>query len=471
MTASAGQGTSNGPTIDYRHLFRTLPTGYLVLTPDFDVVEANDAYLASVVQAREDIVGRPVFEAFPPSPDALDETGVSRIQRSFERARDTGRLDAMPVQRYDIPDPVHGGTVERFWSLISVPVLDAEGRTTLVVQRAEDITDFVRERQRTEADRERGREWRRRIEEVEADLYARAQEVQAALRDRDLAARQLASLAHVALLLTSADTVQEVEQIVVGQGLKVLGADGGAVVTPHPDGGWRVSMNAALPEDAIAGYEHLPYDSPLPGCWTARTGQRLVLPTRKAGLAFHPVMAQTYEDTQRPAWVLLPLRAGETLIGSLAVAWSEEHTPAADELELLDGFAAQLALALERIRANEAQQAAAAEALQLSETLQRSMLTRPTRSDTLEIAVRYQPAASKAQIGGTGTTRSGTPRARRSSWSATSTVTTAPQPRSWVSSATSCADSRTTATTARRACSPGSTAPCAGSAWTLSPPR
>jgi PAS domain S-box-containing protein len=386
--------------IDYRRMFRTLPTPYLVMTPDFVIAEANDAYLANVGRTREDIVGRPVFEAFPPSPDALDETGTSRIQRSFERARDTGRPDTMPIQRYDILDPARGGMIERFWSLISVPVLDDEGRTRLVVQRAEDITDFVRERQRGEADRERGREWRRKVEEVEADLFARAQEVQAALAQKDLAARQLASLAHVALLLTAADTVEDLEQIVISNGLKVLGADGGAVLSPHPDGGWRQSVTAGLPEGGELELGHLPADSPLPACWTARTGQRLILPTRASGLAFHAAMADVYRDTQRLGWAFMPLRVRDRLIGSLAVAWADEHDPTPDELDLLDGFAAQLAQALERIRATEAQRAAIAEAQQFSEVLQRSLLSRPARSDGLDVAVRYQPAAAKAQIGG-----------------------------------------------------------------------
>jgi len=386
--------------VDHALLFRSLPSAYMVMTPDLVIVAANDTYLASVGRRLEDIVGRPVFEAFPPTDDALDETGVSRVQRSFERARDTARPDTMPIQRYDIAEPVHGGTVERFWSLVSVPVLGDDGRTVLIVQRADDITDFVRERQRNEADRERGREWRRRVEEVEADLFTRAQEVQAALRDKDLAVRQLASLAHVALLLTSAETVRDLEQIVVGQGMKVLGADGGAVVSPGPEGGWRVSMNASLPETAMSRYSLLPHDSPLPACWTARTGQRLTLPTRASGLAFHPVMADVHADTGRVGWAFMPLRVRDTLIGSLAVAWVDEHAPTPDELELLDGFAAQLAQALERIRATEAQRAAAEEAQMLSETLQRSLLTQPPRFDTLEIAVRYQPAAQKAQIGG-----------------------------------------------------------------------
>jgi serine phosphatase RsbU (regulator of sigma subunit) len=279
-------------------------------------------------------------------------------------------------------------------------VLGEDGRTRLIVQRAEDITDFVRERQRVEADRERGREWRRRIEEVEADLFARAQEVQAALAQKDLAARQLASLAHVALLLTAADTVEDLERIVISHGLKVLGADGGAVLSPHPDGGWRLSMNAGLPEGTELEQGYLPPDSPLPACWTARTGQRLILPTRADGLAFHESMADVYRDTQRLGWAFMPLRVRDQLIGSLAVAWVDEHTPAPDELELLDGFAAQLAQALERIRATEAQRAAIAEAQQFSEVLQRSMLSRPASSNGFDVAVRYQPAAAKAQIGG-----------------------------------------------------------------------
>ena len=133
--------------MDYARLFAAIPTPYLVMSPDLVIVDANDAYLAAVDRSHDDIVGRPVFEAFPPLPDALDASGVSRVQLSFERARDTGVPDTMPVQKYDIPDS-SGGFVERYWSLISVPVLDADGRCELLMQRVEDVTDYVRERDR-----------------------------------------------------------------------------------------------------------------------------------------------------------------------------------------------------------------------------------------------------------------------------------------------------------------------------------
>ena len=403
LVAAGTAGVPDAPpssAVDYVRLFRTLPTPYLVMTPDLVIVDCDDAYLATVGRTRADIIGRPVFEAFPPAADALDEDGVPRIQRSFERARDTGRPHTMPIQKYDIPDLARGGMTERYWSLISIPVLDAEGRTVLVAQRAEDITDFVREREARQADRRLGEQWRRRVVEVEADLYARARELTAALEEKDVAARRLASLAEAAALLTSAETVADLEQIIVGRGLPVLGADGGAVVTPDGDGGWRSFLSATLAGEVTVQHGREPADSPMPGVWCARTGHRLLLPTRAAGLAFHPVMEQVHAGTGRSGWAFVPLKVNERVIGSLGVAWTEEHQTTSDELAIIDAFAAQLAQALDRIQATAAQRAAAAEAQRMSETLQRSLLTQPPRLEGLQIAVRYQPAARQAEVGG-----------------------------------------------------------------------
>ncbi len=395
MTAGARAG---GP-VDFEALFRAIPTAYLVMTPDLVIVEANGAYLASVGRTREQLVGVPVFEAFPPAPDALDDSGVSRVQRSFERARDTGQPDTMPVQRYDIPDVGTGTLVTRFWSLISVPVLDEQGRTALVVQRAEDITDFVDARDRASAGEDAA--WRRRVEEVEADLYARAQDLSAALQAEELAGRRLARLAEVALQLTAAESLDDLESIVVGRGLPVLDAAGGAIVVPDRErGGWRLASSSTLGQDIAVTYGHAPQGSAFPACWTARTGTRLLLPDRRSGLEFSAGMAQVHADTGCCAWAFLPLRVGDELLGSLAVAWVAERSLSAEELELLDGFAAQLSQALQRIRATEAQRAAALAAQRMSETLQRSLLTSPPSPPGLHIAVRYQPAAQEAQVGG-----------------------------------------------------------------------
>jgi serine phosphatase RsbU (regulator of sigma subunit)/PAS domain-containing protein len=384
--------------IDYVTLFRSLPTPYMVMDRELVVVEANDAYLATVGRTRGEIIGRPVFDSFPPSPDALDADGVPRVQRSFELARDTGRPHTMPLQKYDIPGP--HGLEERFWSLISIPILAPDGSTALIAQRAEDITDFVRARDREAADRQTDEEWRRRVEEVEADLFARAQELAVVLEEKDATARRLAGLSEAALALTGADSVKSLEEIVVGRAVAAIGASGGAVLTADPGGGWRVSVSSLLPDQVGLTYGWLPTDSPLPAAWCARTRRRVLLPTVEASLRFDPSMAEVFEQTGQRAWACLPLQVGDEVLGSLSVSWTEEHRVTPDELELLDALAAQVAQGLDRLRARDAERAAAREAQRMSEALQRSLLTSPVRSEALRIAVRYQPAAQEAQVGG-----------------------------------------------------------------------
>ncbi|MCW2666534.1 MAG: domain S-box-containing protein [Frankiales bacterium] len=391
---------SLGLSVDFARLFAALPSAYVVLDPALVIVAVNDTYLLSTGRTREDLIGRPLFEVFPPTPEALDEHGRLPVQLTLERVRDTGVTEATPVLRHDVLDPATGEMVERHWLLAAVPVLDDEGRTALVVQRTEDVTDFVRERERGRQAHERGEEWRLRVDEVEADLFAQARELAAALKARDAAARQAAALAEVALALTSAQTVEEVEEIVVGRGLAALGADGGAVTTPTEDGRWRITVNAALGDRVQAVYGVLANDDPLPAVWTARTGHRLLLPTRASGLAFTEAMAQVYVDTRRAGWAFLPLSMDARCLGSLAVAWVEEHEPTSVELELMDGFAAQCAQALLRIEAARAERTATRQVRRLAEELQQALLTPPPEPDHLHVVARYRAAAHQAQIGG-----------------------------------------------------------------------
>ena len=385
--------------MDYAALFDALPTPYLAMTPDLVIVEANRAYLAVVGRRREELVGRWAFDAFPPTPVALDETGVSRIQRSFERARDTGQLDTMPLQKYDIAD-AEGNLVERYWSLISVPVLAADGSTSLVLQRTEDVTDYVRERSRGHHEAEKGEAWRRKAEEVEADLFARGEELRAALFAAEQAGLRLAALAEVAMQLTSAQTLEQLTTVIVERGLAALGADGGAVGVRGAGGVLHLTITASLGAQTQVDFAELRLDGPLPASVVAATGQRVLLPDRATALAWSPAMADVLSSTGCDAWASLPLRSGDRLLGSLSVGWRGTHDFPSAERELLDALAAQCAQGLDRIQVRSAERQAAAAAQRMSETLQRSLLTEPTQPAGLQIAVRYRPAAREAQVGG-----------------------------------------------------------------------
>ncbi|MBL7497628.1 SpoIIE family protein phosphatase [Frankia sp. CNm7] len=158
------------PGIDYEAVYEELPSPVLLLTPDFRMVDANRAYLQASDRRLDDLLGRDVFDVFPGAhSDARD-----KLRASLTRVVATGRRDPVALLRYDIERPGCPGLFEeRYWSVISVPILDEDGRVTLIMIRSFEVTDFVRE---GGADFDWGDEARRQALQVE--LLARAREVE-----------------------------------------------------------------------------------------------------------------------------------------------------------------------------------------------------------------------------------------------------------------------------------------------------
>lgn len=129
-------------------LFESAPGLYLVLTPDFTIVAASDAYLRATMTRREEILGRGIFEVFPDNPDDPKATGVRNLGASLDRVRQNRVPDAMAVQKYDIrqPESEGGGFEERFWSPVNSPVFGTNGEFAYIIHRVEDVTEFVRRR-------------------------------------------------------------------------------------------------------------------------------------------------------------------------------------------------------------------------------------------------------------------------------------------------------------------------------------
>jgi PAS domain-containing protein len=73
--------------VDFSAVFAALPTAYLVMSPDLVIQGANQAYLSLLGRTREELIGRYVFDAFPPAPEALDPSGVNPLQVRPEGTR------------------------------------------------------------------------------------------------------------------------------------------------------------------------------------------------------------------------------------------------------------------------------------------------------------------------------------------------------------------------------------------------
>ncbi len=344
-----------GPAVDFEAVFRAIPTPYLVMDAGLTIVDANPSYLATTGRSRAELVGRNVFDAFPAGPSESEvDGGVSKVQASFEKARDTRLPDVMPLQEYAIPDG-RGGFSQRFWSLISTPVLGEDGVCTHVVQRAEDVTDYVREQRRAEASGLSDEEWQRRLLEIESDLYARGVELTDARAAEALSARRLAALSAVALRLAGAETVAELLATVTGEGMSVFGSPGGALAVLDGDRLHSLISDQLGGEVTQRTYGTVPLDGPLPVSVATRTGQVVLLRDRAACLAFAPEMADVVAATGSVAFASLPLWSGGRTTGCLTVSWADPQVLSPGEVEVLVAFAAQCAQALDRIRTREAE--------------------------------------------------------------------------------------------------------------------
>ena len=118
---------------DFRLLFESVPSLYLVLSPDLQILAVSDAYLNATMTTREGIVGRGLFDIFPDNPEDPKASGVRNLAASLARVREHRVPDTMPIQKYDIRRPASdgGGFEERFWSPVNSPVFGADGRPRL----------------------------------------------------------------------------------------------------------------------------------------------------------------------------------------------------------------------------------------------------------------------------------------------------------------------------------------------------
>lgn len=159
---------------DYRRLFDELPGLYMILNTDLTICTVNKAYARATMIDQAQVAGRPLFEVFPDNPDDPTADGVRNLRASLLRVLDTGRPDTMPIQRYDVRGP-GGAFEERYWTPINCPLLADDGSVSLIIHRAEDVTELVQLQSKTAAQDQIRRDQQRTIEELRATNLQLAQ--------------------------------------------------------------------------------------------------------------------------------------------------------------------------------------------------------------------------------------------------------------------------------------------------------
>jgi hypothetical protein len=103
-------------------------------------------FLEVTGRERADVIGRPIFEAFPASPAISGRDGERMLRASFEAVLAIGVRDAMPAMRYDVEVQGRQGRYEeRYWAAINGPVFGPDGDVILITHKVEDVTPIIRQ--------------------------------------------------------------------------------------------------------------------------------------------------------------------------------------------------------------------------------------------------------------------------------------------------------------------------------------
>ena len=116
----------------------------LVVDTDLVIRDVNPALLEVTARADGELLGTPLFEAFPDNPDDSQATSVADLSASYERVFRGARRDYMPVHRYDISSSdAPGAFVRRFWTAVTTPLHDETGHLFGALHHVEEVTSIV----------------------------------------------------------------------------------------------------------------------------------------------------------------------------------------------------------------------------------------------------------------------------------------------------------------------------------------
>ena len=227
-----------------------------------------------------------------------------------------------------------------------------------------------------------------RVQPFMERMLAELRTLDAAQRLSDRAAR----LQRVTAALALARTPEDVASTVVVEAVNALGASGGALLVPAPDGG-HLAVPGAVGYGAklMSQLRAEPLDAQLPAAAALRTGQPIWLESRQEHDTRFPQLRGFEPGTI--AMCAVPLLAGGRPIGALRFSFETVKLFDEDERRFVTALAAQTAHTLQRTTSYEAERQAALD-------LQRALLPEALgRIPGWDFAAYYGPAGGN-EVGG-----------------------------------------------------------------------
>jgi PAS domain S-box-containing protein len=163
--------------IDYRKVFLSAPSLFLILSTDFTILDLNDSYERASMKKKEEMIGRNLFEVFPDNPDDKSADGVSNLSKSLYSVLKDKKAHTMAVQRYDVQRP-DGTFEERYWSPINIPIFNSKNEIDYIVHRVEDVTEFITLKDEQSKNENTTLGLQKKVNEMEVEIIKRSREIQ-----------------------------------------------------------------------------------------------------------------------------------------------------------------------------------------------------------------------------------------------------------------------------------------------------
>lgn len=114
--------------------------------PHFTALDVTDLQAASVSVPRDQLVDKPLLEAFPTNLTDPENRGPKQLHNSLVRALESKEVDQMSTARYDLFDPTSQRFEERYWVADNTPVFcpDDPTKVAYILHCTRDVTQFVK---------------------------------------------------------------------------------------------------------------------------------------------------------------------------------------------------------------------------------------------------------------------------------------------------------------------------------------
>ena len=177
----------------------------------------------------------------------------------------------------------------------------------------------------------------------------------------EAAAARTARLQEVTAVLARALTEREVADALIEHGVPALGAVDGTLYLLSDDGEQLVHVaSGGIPEATTQEFRVFAVAADYPMSQAVRTGEAVVMRSRHEVIERFPALREANERAAALSWLVLPLRAGERILGGIGLGFADEREFSPGEIAFAETLARLCAQALLRARLyDEAQRARA----------------------------------------------------------------------------------------------------------------